>query len=95
MVEVEWSEVAKSELKEIIEYISQDSPQYAKYLKERIFESIENLETFPRMGRKVPEFENPRIRELILQNYRIVYDFFDDKIEIITIIHGRSILRIK
>ena len=32
MVEVEWSEVAKSELKEIIEYISQDSPQYAKYI---------------------------------------------------------------
>jgi hypothetical protein len=37
---------AKSDLKGIIEYLSQDSPQYAEYLYERIFESIDNLKSF-------------------------------------------------
>ena len=94
MVEVEWSEAAKSDLKGIIEYVSQDSPQYTEYLYERIFESIDNLKSFPNMARQVPELKNPNMRELILQNYRIVYQYSEDKIEIITIFHGKRLLRI-
>lgn len=94
MVEVEWSEAAKSDLKGIMEYISQDSPQYAEYLYERIFESIDSLKSFPNMGRQVPELKNPNMRELILQNYRIVYQYFEEKIEIITIFHSKRLLRI-
>ena len=59
-----------------------------EYLNDRIFESIENLESFPKMGRKVPELNNPMIRELILQNYRIIYKYNEDNIIIITISHG-------
>ena len=94
MVKIKWSDAAKSDLKGIIEYLSQDSPQYAEYLYERIFESIENLKSFPEIGRRVPELKNPNIRELILQNYRIVYQYLKDKIEIITIFHGKRLLRI-
>ena len=94
MVEIEWSEAAKNNLNEILEYISQDSPQYANYLSERIFESLENLKNFPQIGRKVPELNDPNIIELILQNYRIVYLFLGYKIEILTIIHGRRLLSI-
>ncbi len=94
MVEVEWSEAAKNDLRGIIEYVTQDSLQYAEYLYERILESIDNLKSFPNMGRQVPELKNPKIRELILQNYRIVYQYFEDKIEIITIFHGKRLLRI-
>ena len=36
MVEIKWSDAAKTDLKGIIEYLSQDSPQYAEYLYERI-----------------------------------------------------------
>ena len=94
MVKIKWSDAAKSDLKGIIEYLSQDSPQYAEYLYERIFESIDNLKSFPEMGRRVLELKNPNMREIILQNYRIVYQYFEDKIEIITIFHGKRFLRI-
>ena len=94
MVKIKWSDAAKSDLKGIIEYLSQDSPQYAEYLYERIFESIENLKSFPEMGRRVPELKNPNMREIILQNYRVIYQYFKDKIEIITIFHGKRLLRI-
>ncbi|MBN1216762.1 MAG: type II toxin-antitoxin system RelE/ParE family toxin [Candidatus Lokiarchaeota archaeon] len=57
-------------------------------MNDRIFESIENLESFPKMGRKVHKLNNPMIRELILQNYRIIYKYNENNIIIITISHG-------
>ena len=94
MAKIDWSDTAKNDLSGIIEYLSQDSPQYAEYFYERIFESIDNIKSFPEMGRRVPELKNPSMRELILQNYRIVYQFLEDKIEIVTIFHGKKLLRI-
>ena len=94
MVKIEWSELAKDDLKEIYTYISQDASQYADYFLERIYEYIENLELFPRMGRLVPESDDPGDRELIFQNYRIVYHFSEERVEIITIIHGSRLLKL-
>jgi len=94
MVRIKWSDTAKTDLKGIFEYLTQDSPQYAEYFYERIFESIENLKFFPKMGRIVPELKNQNMRELIFQNYRIIYQYLEDTIEIITIFHGKRLLRI-
>ena len=94
MVKIKWSDAAKSDLKGIFDYLSHDSPQYAEYLFERIFESIGNLKNFPEMGRRVPELKDPNMRELILQNYRIVYQYIENSIEIITIFHSKRLLRI-
>ncbi len=94
MVKIKWSDTAISNLKGIIEYLSHDSPQYADYFYERIFESIDNLKSFPEMGRRVPEIKDPNMRELILQNYRIVYHNDKDIVEIVTIFHGKRLLRI-
>ena len=48
------------------------------------------------MGRKVPESENPEDRELILQKYRIIYRFIEEKDEVLIkmIIHGSRLLKI-
>lgn len=94
MVKIKWSDAAKIDLKGIIEYLSQDSPQYAEYFYERIFESIEHLKFFPEMGRRVPELKDSTMREIILQNYRIVYQYTEDIVEIVTIFHGKRFLRI-
>jgi len=94
MVKIKWSDVAKIDLKGIIEYLSQDSLQYAEYFYERVFELIDNLKSFPEMGRRVPELKDPTMREIILQNYRIVYQYFEDIVEIVTIFHGKRLLRI-
>ena len=94
MVDIKLVDKAKSDLKGIIEYLSHDSPQYADYFYERIFESIDNLKSFPEMGRQVPELKDPNMRELILQNYRIVYHYDKVIVEIITIVHGKRLMRI-
>ena len=43
----------------------------------------------PRCGRIVPELDDPRFREVIYGNYRIVYRIIGaDDIEILAVIHG-------
>ncbi len=51
---VAWSDLAKEDLKNIYDYIAQDSPFYAHKVVDDIIESSESLEGFPASGRVVP-----------------------------------------
>lgn len=84
---------AENDLNEIIDYIAQDSPQYASLFYEQVREKVENLNSFPKLGRKIPELDDPNIRELILRDYRLIYRIFGEKIQIIRILHSSRILK--
>ncbi|KKK72334.1 hypothetical protein LCGC14_2904930 [marine sediment metagenome] len=47
MVEIEWSSTAENDLNEIVDYIGQDSPQYASFFYEQILDKIEKLLNLP------------------------------------------------
>jgi toxin ParE1/3/4 len=47
------------------------------------------LKDFPRLGRVAPEADEETIRELLYQNYRIIYRIKNELIEVLTVIHGR------
>ncbi|MCD4797750.1 MAG: type II toxin-antitoxin system RelE/ParE family toxin [Methanosarcinales archaeon] len=70
------------------DYIKRDSEYYASLFIERIIEAVERLETFPEMGRRVPEAEEENIREIIFQNYRIIYRLETEQVLILTILHA-------
>lgn len=93
MKKIIWTDVAISDLKNIHSYISKDSDVYARALMLGVFNSIEQLERFPKLGRIVPEFKMINTRELLLGNYRIIYDVTGSTIRILTIIHGARLLR--
>jgi len=95
MAEIEWSSKAENDLNEIIDYIAQDSLEYALSFYEQVREKVENLIKFPRMGRIVPELDDPNIRELILRNYRIIYRIFEKEVQIIRLFHGSRIMDFK
>ena len=95
MVEIEWSQTSENDLNGIIDYIAQDSLEYALSFYEEVREKVGNLVQFPKMGRKVPELDNPNIRELILRNYRLIYRIIGEKVQIIRLIHGSRILDFK
>jgi toxin ParE1/3/4 len=63
-------------------------PRVADTFADQVFRATAMLETFPQMGRSVPEAERPEIRELLVRNYRLIYRFEDDLVEILTIIRG-------
>ena len=83
-----WTKPALSDLESIRDYIKRDSECCANRFVERIIEAVESLEKFPEMGREVPEAEEENIRELVFQNYRIIYRVETDSILILTVIHG-------
>ncbi len=95
MAEIEWSSKAENDLNEIIDYIAQDSLEYALSFYEQVREKVENLIKFPRIGRIVPELDEPNIRELILRNYRIIYRIFEKEVQIVRIFHGSRIMDFK
>ncbi len=37
----------------------------------------------------VPEIGEPAIRELIIYSYRLIYEIFPDKIEVLALIHAK------
>ena len=89
-----WTDPALSDLAAIRDYIARDSEYYATQFIGRILEAAENLLSFPEMGRKVPESRNrDHVRELLFQNYRIIYRIASNQIQIITVLHGARDLR--
>jgi toxin ParE1/3/4 len=95
MAKIKWSKDSLEDLKEICHFIALDSPFYAALMKDRVVEMVEHLELFPEMGRHVPESDNPSVRELIFKNYRIIYQIKEGFLEIITILHGSRLLKLK
>jgi toxin ParE1/3/4 len=52
---IEWSQRARSDIRDLKAYIAKDSPYYAQRFIERVIASVEKLEEFPKIGRPVPE----------------------------------------
>jgi len=86
---VEWTEPAKQDLKLIHDYIARDSKYYAKKVSFEIVEKSEKINIFSEIGRSVPEIGDPKIRELIIYSYRLIYEILPHKIEILALIHGK------
>jgi len=93
MVKISWTDFALENLIAIGDYIEKDSYFYAQKVVDNIFNSVDILEQNPLAGRKVPEFNDRNIRELIYGNYRIVYKIISkDNIDIITVHHSARLL---
>lgn len=73
MVRIIWSPDAASDLEAICDFIAKDSEYYARVFAQGLINTIERLLLFPESGRIVPEYNLKDIREIIYQNYRIVY----------------------
>lgn len=63
-------------------------PYYGGGFAKGILACIEKLTDFPLAGRIVPEYNNPVLRELIYQNYRIVYKIGIKEVFVVLVIHG-------
>lgn len=88
MVEIKWTHRALEELDDIANYISKDSPKYAQILVKQIYEMISHLKQYPKLGRRVPEYRDPKLREILYKTYRIIYLIKKEHLEIISIIQG-------
>ena len=73
-VAIRFAESALADLESIRDwYAEQDVPEVGERLIGDIVASIEALADHPDMGRIVPEFDQPFLRELIRPPFRVVY----------------------
>ena len=84
---IKWSPRSVAQFEHICEFISLDSEVYARIFAQRVFKLIENITLFPHSGRIVPEYDDENLRELLMDNYRIVYRLKTKVIEIVEICH--------
>jgi toxin ParE1/3/4 len=94
MVEVEFTIQSLADLEDIGSYISKDSEYYARMQVHKLITRTDILETFPEIGRIVPELKQKLIRELIEGNYRIIYRIVNKQtIHILTFHHSKRKLK--
>ena len=67
------SQSARADLRDIVRYISFDAPDRALRFGRFLIAETRNLATFPDIGRVVPEIGDPRIREIVVRSYRVIY----------------------
>lgn len=64
----------------------------SRTLYEEIMSRIYRLRDFPELGRIVSEVPDEEVHQLLVSPYRILYEFTDDIVTILNIVHGRSLL---
>lgn len=86
-VEISWSPLARTRLREIRAYVARDKPEAAERLAIRIVAMVESLKSHPNLGRVGAE---SGIRELIIggTSYIVLYRVQGQRVIISTIWHA-------
>lgn len=87
-----WSPLSLERIIEISRFIAEDKPGAAEKWVEKVFSSAERLSKFPESGRIVPEVNRQEIREILFENYRIIYRIEKNIISVLTVRHGTQLL---
>ena len=88
-VEIVWSPLALTRLREIRAYVAKDKPEAAARLATRIVAVVEALREHPYLGRTGAE---PNLRELVIGGtpYVVPYRVHSGRVVISTIWHGKQ-----
>ena len=95
MVSLNWTPNALQKLGNILTFLDKHSEIASKTLLNQIKKQLEILKAFPKIGRIVPERNNQELREIFIQNYRFLYCFSYDTINIITVLHFKQNFNLK
>ena len=75
-------------LDDAITYVAQDSPPAAERLLIQALDTASSLDAFSERGRVVPEFNQPNVREVLVQRYRLLYEVTPAEVQILAFVHG-------
>ena len=94
-MKIEFAESAICDLEDIRSYYIEQQVQHVG--DNFILEIISHIETLPdnsKIGRQVPEFQMPSIRELIHSPFRIVYVLNEASIQIIRVWRSERLMQL-
>ena len=83
-------------LDDAVAYRARDSRPAAERLLVEALEAAASLDAFGERGRVVPEWNQPSVRELLVQRYRLLYEVTRDAVHILAFLHGaRDLTRLR
>lgn len=89
MATIEISEEAQEDFLDVYSSLYDESPVYADFWEKEFFKKIQLLESFPNMGRIVPEIGSIRnFREIFVGKYRVLYVVSKTILVIVGVRHG-------
>ena len=92
---ISFAESALRDLEEVRAwYTEQGVPDVGSRLVAEVFQHIQSLADHPDMGRVVPEFDQPFLRELIHPPFRIVYRRDHQQVRIVRVWRSERLLHL-
>jgi addiction module RelE/StbE family toxin len=89
LVYIIWTDEAINDLRAIKEYLDRvAAPEIAQRFCLALLAAPDRIKRFPQSGQVVPEFREEDIREVLFQDYRIIYQVGDGACYIRTVVHG-------
>jgi len=89
---VKWTEPAREDVNEIIEYISRTNISYTVKILDKIEVAVKNLDSFPERYRIVPELEKYGYflyRDIVIEYWKIIYKIENNLVYIMLVIDSR------
>lgn len=80
---------AKESLRNIVEYVKQDSPSAAKKIRKRLIEIVKSLDTLPERFKREEYLSEKtgNYRSVTQWHYKIVYKITDDDVIVLQFFH--------
>ena len=90
-MKVRFTETARRQFLEGLDYIRRDEPSAARNLRRRVEESLRRLEDHPESGRRIPEFPDIPHREVIVRPFRFFYRVEQQTVWVVAVWHGAQL----
>jgi len=90
MLPLRWTERAVTNLADIADFISQNSPAYAESVVLRVDSQVQVLRHHPFLGKPAPEMMEHGVRELVVDSFRIFSRPRTECVELLAIVRGRQ-----
>lgn len=89
MAKIKWTLPALDDVEDLKKHIATSSEKYSILFIKEIFEAVDQLEEFPKLGKIISQKFTPPIRQILVDNHKILYRYFENEtLEILTVIHG-------
>ena len=90
-MQVEFTSLAETDLREIALYIGSDNPQRAITFVLELRAASRGIGDFPRRFEKIADRNGEAVRRRIYGSYAIIYRHNDERTAILRIIHGSKV----
>ncbi len=90
MIKLHWTSKAASDLVRLYEFLAPLNKQVAAQLVQSLSKAPNKLQTHPRLGERLDEFDPREVRRMLVGDYEMRYEIQQDTLYILRIWHTKE-----